>query len=173
MSQLDVNTDERPEPREELPPAATLSFRRQWGDVAIGTALLGFALWFFVTAGTIEDYSGEAIGAADFPRGIAFLLAIGSLVILVGGLRKLRQAVTDDHLIVVRRYRHVIIGMVMLVGFPALMSLVGFYFAMAPWMAAFLVLAGERRPLHIAAYVAGFLIFTRVIFEMILGTSLP
>lgn len=172
MSDRSVGVDAQPGTREELPPAPTLTVRRKWGDIAIGTGLLVLAIWFFVTAGGIEDYSGEAIGAADFPRGIALLLAIGSLVIVIGAIRKV-PVTSDENFLVIRRYRHVALGMLLLVSFPALMQVAGFYLAMAPWLAAFLVLAGERRPLHVAVYVAGFLIFTKVVFEMILGTSLP
>lgn len=153
-------------------PAPTVTIRQEWGDLAVGGAILAMAAWFYATAGTIEDFSGGGIGAADFPQGIAALLGLGTLVILVGALSRL-LADGRGRTIVIRRYRHVAGGMVLLVAFPALMESFGFYLAMTPWLAAFLVLAGERRPLHVIAYVAGFLLFTKVTFEMILGTPLP
>lgn len=159
-------------PQEEPPPAAVVTIRRDYGDLFVGSGLLAIAIWFFVTAGGIDDYSGDAIGAADFPRGIALLLGIGALFIIAGAVRRLASG-SERHLVVVRRYGHVAIGMLLFLSFPALMQAVGYYWAMAPWLAAFLVLAGERRPLRVIAYVGGFLLFTKVIFETILGTPLP
>ncbi|WP_102958096.1 tripartite tricarboxylate transporter TctB family protein [Mangrovicella endophytica] len=155
-----------------LAPAPTLIFRRDWGDLLVGAAILAVAAWFFVSAGSLEDYSGEGIGAADFPRGIAALLALGIAVIGVGALRRL-AAGTAHHLVEIRRYGHVAIGMLLLLVFPWLMTAFGYYVAMGVWLAAFLVLCGIRHPLHVAAYVAGFLLFTKLVFEMILGTPLP
>lgn len=171
MSEHSIGADEPLGLPEKLPPAATVTVRREWGDLVVGAGLLGIAIWFFVTAGGIEDYSGEAIGAADFPRGIAFLLGVGALGIIAGAIRRLAMH-NEDHLVIVRRYRHVAMGMVLFIAFPAMMQTFGYYLAMAPWLAAFLVLAGERRPLHVVGYVAGFLLFTKVIFGIILGTPL-
>lgn len=154
-----------------LPPAPTLTLRHEWGDLAVGAALLAIAVWFFVTASRLDDYSGEGIGAADFPKGIAALLVVGVLVVCLGAIRRLASG-DDVRMLRVRRYGHVAGGMVLLVVFPVLMTSIGYYLAMAVWLAAFLVLCGVRHPLHILAYVAGFLLFTKVVFGMLLGTPL-
>jgi hypothetical protein len=172
MSEQSAEVGEPLAPREEPPPAATLTVRREWGDLVVGAGLLVIATWFYVTAGGLEDYSGEGIGAADFPRGISILLAIGAIGLIAGAIRRLAST-QEQHLVLIRRYRHVALGMVLFIAFPALMQTFGYYLAMAPWLAAFLVLAGERRPLHVAAYVVGFLVFTKVVFGIILGTPLP
>lgn len=156
----------------ELPPAPTWTLRREWGDLLVGIALIAAALWFFVTAGALEDFSGEAIGAADFPQGIAVLLVLGVIALILGAVRRIASG-GERHVVVIRRYGHVALGMVLLVSFPFLMGTFGFYAAMTPWLAAMLVLAGERRPVHVVGYVAGFLLFTKVVFEMTLGTPLP
>jgi hypothetical protein len=146
-----------------------LTVRHEWGDLLVGSALLATAAWFYITGSQLDDYSGPGIGAADFPQGLAALLGLGVLVILVGATRRLASN-KNPRFIVVRRYGHVGIGMALLVAFPALMKAVGYYPAMTAWLAAFLVLAGIRHPLHVVGYVAGFLVFTKVVFEMILGT---
>lgn len=148
-----------------------LTVRHEWGDILVGLALVAMAVWFFVTAGNLEDFSGTAIGAADFPRGLAVLLGLGVLVIMVGAVRRLASE-ASPRFIVVRRYGHVAAGMVLLVAFPALMDAFGYYLAMTGWLAAFLVLTGIRHPIHVAAYVGGFLLFSKVVFEMLLGTPL-
>lgn len=154
-----------------LPPAPTLRLRSEWGDLFVGIALLGLAIWFVVTANALDDYSGEGIGAADFPTGIAALLLIGTLLIVLGALRRLATG-TYHGAIAIRRYGHVLLGMVLLCAFPFLMESFGYYLAMAVWLAAFLVLCGVRHLLHVAAYVGGFLLFTKLVFGVLLGTPL-
>lgn len=149
-----------------------LTVRHEWGDILVGLALLTMAIWFFVGAANLEDFSGGGIGAAAFPQALAVLLGLGVLVIIVSAFRRLASH-TSPRLIVVRRYGHVAVGMALLVVFPALMEGLGYYLAMAVWLAAFLVLAGIRHPIHVVAYVGGFLLFTKVVFETILGTPLP
>ncbi|WP_062228447.1 tripartite tricarboxylate transporter TctB family protein [Aureimonas frigidaquae] len=155
----------------ELPPAPTVSVRAEWGDIVVALAILCMAAWFFVTAGTLEDYSGEGIGAADFPTGIAALLGIGTLIIISAALRRLVGGGTRGG-ITVRRYVHVALGMLLLVAFPYLMEHFGYYSAMGVWLAAFLVLCDVRRPIPIILYVGGFLLFTKLVFEILLGTPL-
>ena len=67
----------------------------------------------------------------------------------------------------------VLAAILLICGYPALISAVGYYLATAIWMVPFLLLAGMRRPVGIVASVAGFLLFTKVLFQMVLGTPLP
>lgn len=154
-----------------LPPAPTLTVRHEWGDLLVGLGILATAIWFFVTSTALDDYSGEGIGAADFPKGIAALLGIGVFVICLGAMRRLASG-GDGRMLHIRRYGHVAGGILLLVSFPALMTSVGYYLAMAVWLAAFLVLCGVRNPIHVGGYVVGFLLFTKVVFGMLLGTPL-
>lgn len=170
-AQVSFPSPDHLEAEKGLPPAPTLTVRHEWGDLVVGLAILGVAVWFFVTSTSLDDYSGEGIGAADFPKGIAALLGIGVLVICLSAVRRLASG-GDGGMIRVRRYGHVAGGIVLLAAFPMLMTSVGYYVAMAVWLAAFLVLCGVRHPIHVVAYVAGFLLFTKVVFEMLLGTPL-
>lgn len=161
-------------PRERIAAegAPVLRIRMEWADLAVGSALLAVALWFFVASFSLEDFSGTAIGSADFPRGVAALLAIGVATLLaMAGWRLVRHL--RPHTISVRRPWRVAGGMAMLLVFPFAMSRLGYYPTMAVWLAAFFWLADYRRPVAIVACVAGFLAFTKVVFEYLLSTPIP
>ena len=72
-----------------------------------------------------------------------------------------------------RRPWRVVIGMVLLLIFPYGMRHLGYYPTMAVWLAAFFWLADYRRPVGIVACVAGFLVFTKIVFEYLLSTPIP
>ena len=152
--------------------APVLRIRLEWADLAVGSALLAVAVWFLVQSFWLEDFSGTAIGSADFPRGVAALLALGVAVLLTSaGWRLARHLRT--HTISVRRPWRVAGGMAMLLVFPFAMSRLGYYPTMAVWLAAFFWLADYRRPVAIVACVAGFLAFTKIVFEYLLSTPIP
>lgn len=155
-----------------LPPAPILRLSIASADLLIGAALLAMAAWFGVTAYRMDDYSGPSIGPADFPGVLAVLLGVGAVALLGGAALRLSQR-RPSHELAIRRPRLVLLGMALFVAFPALMTLLGYYPAMALWLAAFLWLSGSRSILAIGLFVAGFLIFTKLVFEMILGTPLP
>lgn len=155
-----------------LPPARVLRLSIASADLLIGAALLAMAAWFGVIAYRMNDYSGPNIGPADFPGALAVLLGVGAVALLGGAVLRLAQR-RATHAISIRRPQLVLLGMALFVAFPALMTLLGYYPAMALWLAAFLWLSGSRSILAIAAFVAGFLVFTKLVFEMILGTPLP
>jgi hypothetical protein len=67
----------------------------------------------------------------------------------------------------------VLLGIVLLIAFPFMMDAFGYYIAMAIFLSAFLYVANRRNPIAIALYVGGFLLFTKLVFEMMLGTPLP
>jgi hypothetical protein len=152
--------------------APVMRIRLEWADLAVGSALLALALWFLVQSFWLEDYSGTAIGSADFPRGVAALLALGVAVLLgTAGWRLAHRL--RGHTITVRRPLRVAAGMALLLVFPFAMSRLGYYPTMAVWLAAFFWLADYRRPLAILACVAGFLAFTKIVFEYLLSTPIP
>lgn len=146
--------------------------RLEFGDILAAIALLAVAgLFWFLGAG-IDDGSDYGIGAADFPRGLALLLGVASAILLANALARLARG-TTRHLIAIGRPARVAAGMALMAAFAPLMSHVGYYPAMAVFLAAMLWIADCRRPLHVVAYVAGFLIFSRVVFETILSIPLP
>ncbi|MXQ10702.1 tripartite tricarboxylate transporter TctB family protein [Microvirga makkahensis] len=154
-----------------LPPATEVTIRSELGDIVAGLGLAGVAVWFLVEASALPDYSGTAIGAADFPKGLAILLLLGSLGLLGGAVWRLATGQAGESS-TIRRPLHVLIGVLLLVAFPLMMSYAGYYLAMGIFLTALLYIAGITRPLLVFGCVAGFLLFTKIIFEMILQTPL-
>lgn len=145
--------------------------RMEIGDLVAGAALFAFAGLFWVLGGEIDN-GGFGVGAADFPRGIALLLGVASLILFANAVLRLARGDTQEMLCIGRPAR-VAVGMALLIAFPPAMSHIGYYPAMALFMAALLWVADCRSPLRIVAYVAGFLVFSKVVFEMILSIPLP
>ncbi|MDF2997767.1 MAG: hypothetical protein K0R27_3404 [Xanthobacteraceae bacterium] len=146
--------------------------RFEVGDILVALALLAVAGLFWFFGAGIDDGNDYGIGAADFPRGLALLLAVASGCLLANAVVRLASG-TGHHAICIGRPARVIAGMVAMIAFAPLMTRIGYYPAMAIFLAAMLWIADCRRPLHVVAYVAGFLIFSKVVFEMILSIPLP
>lgn len=154
------------------PEAGTFSLSLEIGDIAVGLALTALASWFFFQASILPDFSGTAIGAADFPKGLAALLGLTSIVFAGAGVRRLISGHVKER-VTVRQPIRVLLGIVLLIVFPLMMDAFGYYPAMAIFLSAFLYVANCRSPIAIVLYVGGFLLFTKLVFEMLLGTPLP
>ncbi|MCS0496888.1 tripartite tricarboxylate transporter TctB family protein [Ancylobacter sp. MQZ15Z-1] len=148
------------------------AFRLELGDVLVGAALLALSITFWVLGAQIDDGGEGSIGAATFPRGIALLLGIGALVLFANGLRQL-VAGPSGHWVTIGRPLRVLMGIALMLAFAPAMRAVGYYPTMAVYLAATLWVADCRRPLLILAYVAGFLLFSKLVFEMLLSIPLP
>jgi hypothetical protein len=149
-----------------------LSLSLEISDIAVGLALAALAGWFFFQASILPDFSGTAIGAADFPRGMAALLGLTSVIFAGAGVRRIMYGRLEER-VTVRQPMRVLLGMVLLIAFPLMMDAFGYYIAMAIFLSAFLYVANRRNPIAIVLYVGGFLLFTKLVFEMLLGTPLP
>ncbi len=138
----------------------------------IGAALLlALATWLWVGAADIDGGGVGITGPDGFPRLVAALLGASSLLLLVQSVRAAR--VGGSMPIVVRRPRPVVAAIVLVAIYPLLIAYLGYYVATAVWMVPFLLLAGMRHPAGLAASTLGFLLFTKVLFQMVLGTPLP
>jgi putative tricarboxylic transport membrane protein len=152
--------------------APRLDFRSEVLDLVIAAALGGLAVAFWFGAAAFDESDASGIGPATFPRGLALLLGVVTLMLALHAALALRgsgpQATT-----VVERPAAVVLGIALVVLFPLLMTALGYYLATALWLPLFLYVAGYRKPLGILVYTAGFLAFVKVGFDMILHTPLP
>ena len=139
---------------------------------ALGAALLlALAVWLWLGAADIETTGDGALGADSFPRLVAALLGAGCLALLAQSVRGMMAGAGGG--IAVSRPLQVLAAAGLVCLYPALIGWLGYYLATPLWMAPFLVLAGMRSPLGIAASVAGFLLFTKVLFQMALAIPMP
>ena len=141
-------------------------------DLVFGLALAGAAAGLWAVAGGFEEADHTGVGPATFPRGLAALLGVSGLLLGVRGALALVGVVASDE-VVTHRPLSVLLGIVLVVVFPLLMTTAGYYIAVGVWLPVFLVVAGYRKPLGILLYTAGFLAFAKVAFEIILGVRLP
>jgi hypothetical protein len=155
------------------PPAGQgLVLRGAVVDLVVGICLALLALWFWVEASTFAEVDGTGIGAATFPRAIATLFGLGAIMLVGRAIARLCSWGADT-ITITERPGYVLAGMALLVAFPALMTWLGYYLGSALWMPALFFVAGYRKPLGIVLYTAAFLLFAKVVFEMILGVRLP
>ena len=135
-----------------------------------GLLLLAFAIWLWFGAAAIDGAGQGLVGPDGFPRIVAVLLAVSSVLLVLQSARVAKGRVAA---IRVQRPAAVAGAIVLVVIYPVLIAYLGYYAATAIWMLPFLFLAGMRNPVRIVAGTAGFLLFTKVLFQMVLGTPLP
>ena len=142
-------------------------------DVAAGAAFFGLAAWLWHGAADIEFVSSNGVGPAFFPRAVAILLAAGSVLLVLQGLAPRWFGIRAEKTIQVQRPGSVLAAIVIVIVYASLLRPLTYYPATALLLPCMLWAAGLRRPVAIAACTIGFLAFTKILFETVLGTPLP
>jgi len=156
----------------ETPRAHGLPLRGEVIDAVVAACLVVTALGFWFGAASFAEVDSTGIGPATFPRDLAVLLGVGSCMLLARSLAGL-SGWAPAAVVVTERPIPVVVGIALVAAFPLLMTSLGYYVASALWMPALFLAAGYRKPIGIVLYTAGFMLFARVAFEMILGVRLP
>ena len=138
-------------------------------DTLIALAMLGFALALWVGAEAFAPGPWRAQGPGTFPRGIALLLGSCSLLLVGRALRAWRGA----QRLSVKRPHAVAAAMALAVAYPPLIQGLGYYGATAVWLPMLLWVAGCRRLKVLVPACLGFLVFSRIVFQQLLGTPMP
>jgi hypothetical protein len=147
--------------------------RFEWCEVGVCLLLVALSVWFLLEArGLAEEYTDGSVGAATFPTAIAFLLVLAASGLVFRSAKRL-VARAFEHPVEIRRPLSILAGIVLVALFPSAMETLGYYPTAAVWLVLFGYMASVRRPLHLGGLTAGFLLFTWVVFEKILGTPLP
>ncbi len=141
-------------------------------EIALGLLLLVLAIVFWFGAGAIDTHARGLMSARAFPRGIALLLGFSALALTARAALRMRTH-GPGLLVKVERPAAVGAAMAMAVLYPVLIDAFGYYIATGLWLPPLLWIAGYRRPLGVLACSAGFLVFTRIIFQHVLGTPMP
>lgn len=156
----------------DTPERSTFELRLELADIIAASCLLAVAGLFWWLGARIDDGADYGIGAADFPRGLSLLLAVASACLLANAIARLASGRAHGTICIGRPGR-VMAGMALMLAFTPAMEHIGYYPTMTVFLAALLWVADCRRPVTIVACVAGFLIFSKVVFEMILSIPLP
>lgn len=140
-------------------------------DAGIGVMMLAVALWFWLEAAAIQSRSRGLMSPVAFPKAISAMLGLCAVLMIVRGLAPSRREAAGE--VVVQRPWFVVAAMGMTIVYPLLIDRLGYYLATGLWLPPFLWIAGYRKPIGIALATLGFLVFTRVVFQQILGTPMP
>jgi hypothetical protein len=141
-------------------------------DVIFGVALSLLALAFWIGADYVEGGSQGLMGSTGFPRGVSLLLGTTTLLMAIRGGFQLRSG-SNVEFIAVDRPLAILANILLVIAYPILISTCGYYVATGPWLVLLLFASGNRKPLAMIAYATGFLVFTKLIFEMLIGVPLP
>ena len=138
-----------------------------------GVLMIALAAWLWVGAADIEGAGTGTLGPDGFPRLVAALLGLSSLVLVVRSVRAARSGQELTAMIRVPRLQAMAAAILLVAVYPVLIAYLGYFAATTVWMLPFLWVAGMRSPIGIVASAAGFLLFAKVLFQMVLGTPLP
>lgn len=141
-------------------------------DLIGGLLFLATALWLWFGAASIEDTGQGLNGPAGFPRGVAILLGGSALMLVIQGAAALSGR-RQERPVTVQRPMSVLAAIILVILYPFLLHWLGYYAATGLWLLPFFWISGCRSPLLILGCSVGFLVFTKVLFETVLGTPLP
>lgn len=154
------------------PASSRVTFKEAPLDFLFGLLLVASAFALWIGADYIEGGGSGLMGPSGFPRGVAAVLGVSSLLMTIRALLALRSGSHGDE-ITVDRPLALLINMVLIVAYPILIMTFGYYLATGPWLVALLFASGNRKIISIIAYAVGFLVFTKLIFQMVIGVPLP
>lgn len=156
----------------ESPPEHELKLPAAVADAVVALLMLAFAAALWFGAGAFAPGPWKAQGAGAFPRSIALLLGTCSLLLLARAATARRRSGTSGT-VAFRRPRAVAVAMVLAVAYPSLIEAIGYYMATGLWLPVLLWVAGYRKPVGVVLASLGFLVFSRIVFEHLLGTPMP
>ncbi|MGH6678268.1 MAG: tripartite tricarboxylate transporter TctB family protein [Bradyrhizobium sp.] len=176
MDAVSAEPRTRPEVRRAAAPIGaggpgSLRFFGSAVEILVGAVMIAVAGWVWFAAAAIRSSSRGRRGPLAFPRGVALLLAGCSVAMVLRALR--RRHTPADRVQEVERYGFVAAAVGMTIVYPLLIGWLGYYIATGLWLPPFLWIAGYRNPLGMLFCSLGFLLFTRVVFQILLGTPMP
>ena len=140
-------------------------------ETIVGVLLIAVAFWLWFGSYSFDEGSRGLMGPAAFPRGVALLLGLSSLILGTKGVRQMSR--TDTEPVTVRRPSSVLLAAVLIVLYPLLLPRFGFYPTTAVWLLALLWCAGQRNIAWALVTVLAFLLVVKLVFQMIMGIPLP
>lgn len=149
-----------------------IAIRSEMADLVAASILVIGSIWYIVEAMSFPTRGSAWVQAHTFPIGIGIL---GILAALMLGLLAVRRIQTKQHLelIEVRKPLIVLFGLACTFAYALVLNWLGFYLTSALFTTLFGYVAGIRKIGPLVALTLGFLVFTKLIFEMALGTPLP
>lgn len=141
-------------------------------DVLVGAIFMLMALFLWIGANYIDRSNTGLVGPGGFPRGVALIFGAVSLAMALRGAIELRSSRSAATVEFVQPFG-VVAAMIMVVAYPFLLGFFNYYLVTGPWLIALFLITGFRRPLPMLLCAAGFLVFAKLVFEMLMGIPLP
>jgi hypothetical protein len=150
----------------------TVSVRSETADLILAGLLIVGSVWYLWTASHFPTRGSSWAQAHTFPYGIGFLTIFACLALIMFAVIRILRQQTFEAITVGHPWR-VIIGMLATFTYPVLLPWFGFYITSALFTGFFGYVAGIRKLIPLTAVTLGFLVFTKIVFENVLGTPLP
>lgn len=146
--------------------------RLSHGEIISGGLFFALAGWFLTKAirfppplNTID------VGPGAFPKLISVAILIMSALLIAQGIIGLKKGTSTT--IIIKRRNKMIGSVVTLVLYVVSMPMIGYYLSTAICLPVLLVTAEERKWKSVLLLTVGFLLFSKVGFEMLLDVPLP
>ncbi len=149
-----------------------ITISSETADLLAASILILGSIWYIIQAMGFPTRGSAWVQAHTFPIGIGIL---GILSAIVLGFLAIRRIQTKQFLEVVEVHKPLIVlfGLVCTLLYVLVINWLGFYLTSALFTTAFGYAAGIRKLWALSALTLGFLAFTKLIFDMALGTPLP
>jgi hypothetical protein len=164
VNETSNDTDGRAGPR--------LTIRSDIINLIAGIVIIAVAVTFWATAPGFDEQDATGVGPATFPKGIAAFMGVCAVVLIAQAIVQLMWSGRVSAAVTTERPFPVLAGIILVAIYPALMVTIDYYIATAVWMPVFLLVAGYRKPVGIALCTMSFLIFAKVVFDIILSVRL-
>lgn len=141
-------------------------------EILTGVVFLIIAAGFFIQAMYLPPAMNPAdAGPAAFPILITITMAILSVFLLVKGIRDKNKE--SQIFITIKRGKSVLWVVVSLVAYVIVMPLAGYFISTVVMFPVLLYFAGEKNWKRLALLSISFVVFAKVVFQMILRVPLP
>jgi hypothetical protein len=149
-----------------------LHWPEYWSDVALAMAMLAVAATFYFGADTIQSPQAVEVGPRAFPKACAVALAIAAAVLLFRSAVRLAAGGPGE---AIEFPSPAIVAAAALVSclVPLTIETVGFNIVIGLWIVVMSLLGGVRSRLLLIALCGGYLLFAKVVFQVLLKTPLP
>lgn len=149
-----------------------IAIRSETADLVAASILILGSIWYIIQAMGFPTRGSAWVQASTFPIGIGILAILTAIVL---GLLAIRRIRTRQRLEVVAIHKPLIVlfGLICTLVYALVLNGLGFYLTSAIFTMVFGYVAGIRKLWALFALTLGFLAFTKLIFEMTLGTPLP
>ena len=146
-----------------------MKIRMAVAEIFTGCIMGLLGLWFLVKSFQLNDM-GLVVGPGAFPKIFAALAVALSLLVIFYGMQKLKDY---SNSVEIKRHANVLGFVLLVLVYAALMNILGYFLTTAILFPSLLFVAGERKWKKLVFISAGFVVFAKVVFDILLGVPLP